>query len=218
MDIGPSPWPDQTGDFGPPRTRGADVAAALEHGQPFRVVDYSGQPRCEGNAWPDGRILADAFITEDGHPPGTRMLPTWSKCWTPIDTGQKSDSLARVSSGEAIRELQRVGNSMAQQVSVTITCDVCGSTKDTRTRTISLDGQAREIDLCGKDGRALDKVAGKYVPFARKVKRTPATGRRTLSDRERSADIRAWAKTQGFQVSDRGRIPENVEREYAAAH
>jgi hypothetical protein len=110
------------------------------------------------------------------------------------------------------------GWGMAQQVSVTISCDICGSTKDAQTHTISLGAQALQIDLCGKDGRALDKVASKYVPFARKVKRTPATGRRTVSDRERSAEIRAWAKTQGFQVSDRGRIPENVEREYAAAH
>jgi ribosome-binding protein aMBF1 (putative translation factor) len=107
---------------------------------------------------------------------------------------------------------------MAQQVSVTISCDICGSTKDAQTHTISLDGRSMEVDLCGKDGRALDKVAGKYVPHARKIRRTAGTSRRTVSDRERSADIRAWAKTQGFQVSDRGRIPENVEREYAAAH
>ena len=52
----------------------------------------------------------------------------------------------------------------------------------------------------------------------RKVRRAPATGRRTVSDRERSADIRAWAKGQGFKISDRGRIPESVEREFEAAH
>lgn len=106
---------------------------------------------------------------------------------------------------------------MAQQVSVTISCDICGSTKDARTRTISLDGQAREIDLCGKDGQALDKVAGKYAPYARKVRRTPTNGRRTVSDRQRSADVRAWAKSKGYEVSDRGRIPESIEREYATA-
>jgi hypothetical protein len=107
---------------------------------------------------------------------------------------------------------------MAQQVSVTITCDICGSSKDAQSHTISLDGQAREIDLCGKDGRALDKVAGKYVPHARKVRRALATGRRTISGRERSADIRAWAKAEGFEVSDRGRIPADLERQYATAH
>jgi ribosome-binding protein aMBF1 (putative translation factor) len=107
---------------------------------------------------------------------------------------------------------------MAQQVSVTITCDICGSTKDAQTHTISLDGQAREIDLCGKDGRALAKVAGKYVPHARKVRHTPAAGRRTTSDRERSADIRDWAKSQGISISERGRIPADVERQYADSH
>ena len=107
---------------------------------------------------------------------------------------------------------------MAQQVSVTITCDICGSTKDTQTHTIGLDGQAREIDLCGKDGRALAKVAGKYVPHARKVRRSPAAGRRTITDRQHSASVREWAKGQGFKISDRGRIPENVEREFEAAH
>ena len=107
---------------------------------------------------------------------------------------------------------------MAQQVSVTITCDICGSSKDVQTHTISLDGQAREIDLCGKDGRALAKVASKYVPHARKVRRATAAGRRTTTDRQHSADIRAWAKSQGFEVSDRGRIPADVEHQYSAAH
>jgi Lsr2 len=107
---------------------------------------------------------------------------------------------------------------MAQQVSVTISCDICGSTKDAQTRAISLDGQAREIDLCGKDGRALDKVAAKYMPHARKVRRAPATGRRTVSDRQRSANIRDWAKSQGMSINERGRIPADVESQYAASH
>jgi len=107
---------------------------------------------------------------------------------------------------------------MAQQVSVTISCDICGSTEDAKTHTISLDGQAREIDLCAKDARALDKVASKYVPYARKVRHARATGRRTTSDRQHSAAVREWAKSMGYEVSDRGRIPESVERDYAAAH
>lgn len=107
---------------------------------------------------------------------------------------------------------------MAQTVAVTVTCDICGSAKDAQTRTISLDGQAREIDLCGKDGRALDKVAAKYVPHARKLRRTPGTTRRTVSNRQRSADIRDWGRAQGYELSGRGRIPASVEAEYEAAH
>ncbi|MDX6394933.1 MAG: hypothetical protein QOJ73_5996, partial [Streptosporangiaceae bacterium] len=47
---------------------------------------------------------------------------------------------------------------MAIQTTVTVTCDLCGGTKETRTRSISIDGQVLEIDLCAKDGRGLDKV------------------------------------------------------------
>jgi Lsr2 len=106
---------------------------------------------------------------------------------------------------------------MATQTTVTLTCDICGGTKDTRTRSIALDGHTLEIDLCTKDNRSLDKVAQMFVPYARKVARHPVA-RRTASTRQRSADVRDWARKQGFQVSDRGRIPEEVEQKYAAAH
>jgi hypothetical protein len=55
------------------------------------------------------------------------------------------------------------------------------------------------------------------VPYARKVTRH-LVARRTAGTRQRSADVRNWARAQGFDVSDRGRIPEEVERKYAAAH
>ena len=45
-------------------------------------------------------------------------------------------------------------------------------------------------------------------------RRRPA---RTASSRERSGDIRAWAKDQGIAVSERGRIPASVVQQYQAA-
>jgi ribosome-binding protein aMBF1 (putative translation factor) len=99
-----------------------------------------------------------------------------------------------------------------------MTCDLCGGTKETRTRSISLDGQTLEIDLCAKDGRGLDKVAQQFIPHARKVRRAPTANRRTASTRQHSASVRDWAKAQGLVVSDRGRIPADVERRYDAAH
>lgn len=107
---------------------------------------------------------------------------------------------------------------MATQTTVTMTCDLCGGTKETRTRSISIDGQTLEIDLCAKDGRGLDKVAQQFIPHARKVRRAPAPSRRTASTRQHSASVRDWAKAQGLVVSDRGRIPADVERKYDAAH
>jgi len=40
---------------------------------------------------------------------------------------------------------------------------------------------------------------------------------RILPSRERSGDIRAWAKGQGIPVSERGRIPASVVQQYEAA-
>jgi len=44
-----------------------------------------------------------------------------------------------------------------------------------------------------------------------------AADQRTSSSRERSGDIRAWAKEQGIAVSERGRIPASVVEQYQAA-
>lgn len=108
---------------------------------------------------------------------------------------------------------------MAKQTTVTITCDICGDSKDVRTRSFGLDGRVLEIDLCGKDSRSLEKVAQEFIAHARRVGRTPkAAGRRTTRDRQHSAAVREWARQQGMELNDRGRIPADVERKYAAAH
>ncbi|MGP7999754.1 MAG: histone-like nucleoid-structuring protein Lsr2 [Streptosporangiaceae bacterium] len=110
---------------------------------------------------------------------------------------------------------------MATQTTVTITCDVCGGTKNASTRKLTLDGTSLEIDLCGKDSRAFDKMTGKYIPFARKVRASHAhasNGRGTASSRVHSAAVREWARAQGLNLNDRGRIPSDIERQYEEAH
>jgi hypothetical protein len=62
---------------------------------------------------------------------------------------------------------------MATVTQVTLTCDVCGDAKDVETWTFGLDGKAYEIDLCRKDGHALDRVAAGYIAKARKVTARP---------------------------------------------
>ena len=58
-----------------------------------------------------------------------------------------------------------------------------------------------------------------YVEHARKAS-APARRRRarTGPGRERSAQIRQWAKQRGYKVNERGRIPANIVAEYEAAH
>lgn len=108
---------------------------------------------------------------------------------------------------------------MAQKVSVTYTCDYDG--KDVprgqeTTRTFGIDGRDYEIDLCRRHNERLSLVLGPYLEVSRKSSRPPRR-RRTMAHRQRSAEIRAWAKHQGIEVSDRGRIPANVVSQFETA-
>lgn len=46
---------------------------------------------------------------------------------------------------------------------------------------------------------------------------TATNGNRSQSDRDKSAEIRAWAKNNGIKVNDRGRIPQHVIDKYEKA-
>lgn len=109
---------------------------------------------------------------------------------------------------------------MATLTQVTLTCDVCGKAKDVQTHTIGLDGKTYEIDLCPKDGKALTKTAAGYVSSARRIttRRTPHENGHPLRSRAETAAIRDWARASGMKISDRGRVPAAVFRDYQAAH
>jgi hypothetical protein len=111
---------------------------------------------------------------------------------------------------------------VAQKTVVELLDDIDGKPAE-ETVTFSLDGVTYEIDLSAKNAEMLRKTLSPYVDQARKA-RADGTGRarrggratRPTSDRERSADIRAWAKQHGIQVNDRGRIPASVADAYEA--
>ena len=111
---------------------------------------------------------------------------------------------------------------MAQKISVTFACDYDAREipeGEHQTRNFSLDGRDYEIDLCEKHSAKFDEVLSKFAEKARKVtSRAGRPKRRTTAHRQRSADIRAWAKQSGLEVSERGRIPANVIAKYEANH
>jgi hypothetical protein len=87
------------------------------------------------------------------------------------------------------------------------------------TRAFSLDGRDYEIDLCEKHSQKFDEVLKRFSDRARKVTgRVTRTKRRTAAHRQHSAEVRAWAKRSGIEVSDRGRIPAQVIKKYEASH
>lgn len=106
---------------------------------------------------------------------------------------------------------------MAQKVTVALEDDLDGGPADETVR-FGLGGTEYEIDLSKKNAAAFRKELAPFIEHARRAgrgsSRRPA---RTASSRQRSGDIRAWAKQQGITVSERGRIPASVVQQYEAA-
>jgi hypothetical protein len=111
---------------------------------------------------------------------------------------------------------------VAQKVSVTFACDYDSKAipeGEHHARAFSLDGRDYEIDLCEKHSKKFDEVLTRFADGARRVTgRVGRPKRRTAAHRQHSADIRAWARTSGVVLSDRGRIPSHVIRDYEASH
>jgi Lsr2 len=111
---------------------------------------------------------------------------------------------------------------VVQKVSVTYACDF--DQKEIpdgqhRVRRFSLDGHDYEIDLCAVHSSKFDEAFGEFAGRARKSPaRAAPVKRRTAAHRQHSASVRAWAKTMGIAVGDRGRIPADVVSRYEAAH
>ena len=116
---------------------------------------------------------------------------------------------------------------MARKVQVILSDDLDDSISADETVTFALDGTTYEIDLSEKNASEMRDVFGKYVSAARKVSsrgtrasgagRSRATGGGRM-DREQAGAIRDWARKNGHEVSDRGRIPATVVEAYEAAH
>lgn len=73
----------------------------------------------------------------------------------------------------------------------------------------ALDGLTYEIDLTAANAQALRALLAPYVQHGRRTSRraTRAAGRGQASvDREQSKAARAWLRSRGHQVSDKGRI------------
>jgi hypothetical protein len=107
---------------------------------------------------------------------------------------------------------------MAQKTRVVFVDDLSGDElPDGQGQTVrfSLDGVAYEIDLNKKNADGFRKAVKRYTDAGRKVGRPAA--RRAQSTRRDVQAIRDWAKANGQQVSERGRLPKQVVEAYEAA-
>lgn len=110
--------------------------------------------------------------------------------------------------------------------------DFTGS-EGAETRSFSLDRNHYEIDLDDEGAAALAEALAPFIEVARKV--TPATRRRSrakpavkahpkvtkVAAPQSKADkdaIREWARSKGHNVSNRGRIPQDIVDEFNVEH
>ena len=115
---------------------------------------------------------------------------------------------------------------MAQKVDVKFIDDLDG-TEAAGTVAFGLDGRTYEIDLSDDNAARLRDSLATFVAAARRSGGTPRRGRtpRATADgapsranREETAAIRTWARENGHEVSERGRIPKAVVQAYQSAH
>jgi hypothetical protein len=110
---------------------------------------------------------------------------------------------------------------MAQKIQTLLIDDLDGSEAEGTVR-FGLDGTDYEIDLNAGHAQALRDALAPYVHAARRAgggARRPARGgrRRAPASGVDSTEVREWAKAQGIDVKDRGRVPAELVVKFKAA-
>ena len=129
-----------------------------------------------------------------------------------------------------LRPITEGFKTMAQRTIIQLTDDLDGKPiPEGKGETVrfSLDRTDYEIDLAEKNAKALRNDLAKYISAARRTSggQRSAGGRgrggRTSPGTARDHDpkaVRAWAESQGIQVSQRGRVPADLVAKFQAAH
>ncbi|MCW2826674.1 MAG: hypothetical protein JWQ67_290 [Marmoricola sp.] len=110
---------------------------------------------------------------------------------------------------------------MAKTTIVQVSDDLDGSANASEVR-FAFKGTEYTIDLSSKNRKAFEKALRPYIEAGTRVSgRRPDTSRSARPKRAGAssvdlAAVRAWAKENGHQVSDRGRLPKAVLDAYAA--
>ena len=109
---------------------------------------------------------------------------------------------------------------MAQKVQTLLVDDLDGSDAVTTIR-FGLDGSRYEIDLNAVHAKELRESLALYVEHARKISGTAGRAARrrqgAAADEADSTEIREWARENGIEVKDRGRVPKDIVARYKAA-
>jgi hypothetical protein len=111
---------------------------------------------------------------------------------------------------------------MAKKMVIQSVCDLCQSSEAAGTFRFGWDLVNYEIDLCQQHAEELSEVMERTVSSARRlgtaarsvqVELPPPHPREMVT----SLEVRAWAKENGFTVSERGRVPDELFEKYVEA-
>ena len=107
---------------------------------------------------------------------------------------------------------------MAQQIQTLFIDDIDGGPAEGTVR-FGLDGTDYEIDLSTAHHEELHEVLAAYLTHARKTGGTAwrgPRGRRGDSALD-TRKVREWAKAQGIDIKERGRVPAEIIEKYKTA-
>ena len=105
---------------------------------------------------------------------------------------------------------------MAQKIQTLFIDDLDGSGAEGTVR-FSLDGAEYEIDLNAGHAHELRDALARYVGAARRAGGAARRPARSARLGPASTEVREWAKAQGIEVKDRGRVPAELVVKFKAA-
>jgi hypothetical protein len=112
---------------------------------------------------------------------------------------------------------------VAQRTILELVDDLDGGKAD-ETVTFALDGVEFEIDLSGENAARLRDTFAEFVGHARRVggrKQRGAAAPKSNGNGNGKPDtqaVREWARSQGEQVAERGRVPQALVIRFQEAH
>ncbi|WP_433855168.1 histone-like nucleoid-structuring protein Lsr2 [Streptomyces kronopolitis] len=91
---------------------------------------------------------------------------------------------------------------------------------DAATVTFGLGETWYEVDLTAEEQKDLEKALKSYLKVSRKAGKTTPAKKQVVPETtaEERDKIREWAKKEGYEFADRGRIPKAVMKAYDEAH
>lgn len=104
---------------------------------------------------------------------------------------------------------------MAQKVQIVLIDDLDGGEAEETVR-FGLDGTSYEIDLSSSHAQELRDALAAYVSAARRESQSKPRPSSPPRNQE-AAQIREWAKANGYNVSARGRVNSEIIEAYRAA-